>query len=216
MVEADAVAADRFATASMAAGREDGERSTVVLVAAKEEPAETRDVVQDEIQADLDSIAAQLQLPEGVQECLNGMNLMRCPSLSLNYEDVLSTWADQIYWSDGRVPQNLAENSSVSDSMLSMDDKEVPDRSFSDGHVPKLEAAEIGLAIERLRSGPVAGHVAEEGVVEDREARVNRYKEKRRTRLYHKKIRYHVRKLNAERRPRIKGRFIKRDSGAPV
>ncbi len=39
---------------------------------------------------------------------------------------------------------------------------------------------------------------------EGREARVLRYKEKRRTRLFSKKIRYEVRKLNAERRPRMK------------
>lgn len=45
-----------------------------------------------------------------------------------------------------------------------------------------------------------------------REARVSRYKEKRRTRLFSKKIRYEVRKLNAEKRPRMKGRFVKRAS----
>ncbi|PPD91784.1 hypothetical protein GOBAR_DD11279 [Gossypium barbadense] len=39
----------------------------------------------------------------------------------------------------------------------------------------------------------------------EREARVSRYREKRRTRLFSKKIRYQVRKLNAEKRPRIKG-----------
>ncbi|EPS70097.1 hypothetical protein M569_04667, partial [Genlisea aurea] len=43
-----------------------------------------------------------------------------------------------------------------------------------------------------------------------REARVSRYREKRRMRLFSKKIRYEVRKLNAEKRPRIKGRFVKR------
>lgn len=47
-----------------------------------------------------------------------------------------------------------------------------------------------------------------------REARVSRYKEKRRTRLFSKKIRYEVRKLNAEKRPRMKGRFVKRASFA--
>lgn len=47
-----------------------------------------------------------------------------------------------------------------------------------------------------------------------REARVSRYKEKRRTRLFSKKIRYEVRKLNAEKRPRMKGRFVKRTSFA--
>ncbi|XP_055802306.1 zinc finger protein CONSTANS-LIKE 16-like [Solanum dulcamara] len=56
------------------------------------------------------------------------------------------------------------------------------------------------------------------GVVMDegREARVLRYKEKRRTRLFSKKIRYEVRKLNAEKRPRMKGRFVKRTNFAPT
>ncbi|KAI7749474.1 hypothetical protein M8C21_033061 [Ambrosia artemisiifolia] len=47
-----------------------------------------------------------------------------------------------------------------------------------------------------------------------REARVSRYREKRRTRLFSKKIRYEVRKLNAEKRPRMKGRFVKRTSSS--
>ena len=37
-----------------------------------------------------------------------------------------------------------------------------------------------------------------------REACVMRYREKRRSRMFYKKIRYHVRKLNAENRPRMK------------
>ncbi|CAM6011492.1 unnamed protein product [Sphagnum balticum] len=43
-----------------------------------------------------------------------------------------------------------------------------------------------------------------------REASLLRYKEKRRARLFSKKIRYEVRKLNAEQRPRMKGRFVKK------
>ncbi|XP_057439915.1 protein CHLOROPLAST IMPORT APPARATUS 2 isoform X2 [Lotus japonicus] len=45
-----------------------------------------------------------------------------------------------------------------------------------------------------------------------REASVLRYKEKRQSRLFSKKIRYQVRKLNADKRPRNKGRFVKRHS----
>lgn len=46
-----------------------------------------------------------------------------------------------------------------------------------------------------------------------REASVLRYKEKRRSRLFFKKIRYQVRKANADQRPRTKasGRFVKKD-----
>ncbi|XP_072989767.1 protein CHLOROPLAST IMPORT APPARATUS 2-like isoform X1 [Typha latifolia] len=47
-----------------------------------------------------------------------------------------------------------------------------------------------------------------------REASVMRYKEKRRSRLFSKKIRYQVRKTNADQRPRMKasGRFVRRPS----
>uniref|UniRef100_A0ACD5V634 Uncharacterized protein n=1 Tax=Avena sativa TaxID=4498 RepID=A0ACD5V634_AVESA len=45
-----------------------------------------------------------------------------------------------------------------------------------------------------------------------REARVMRYKEKRRNRLFSKKIRYQVRKVNADCRPRMKGRFVRSPS----
>ncbi|CAA7018141.1 unnamed protein product [Microthlaspi erraticum] len=44
----------------------------------------------------------------------------------------------------------------------------------------------------------------------DREARVMRYREKKKTRKFEKTIRYASRKAYAERRPRINGRFAKR------
>lgn len=44
----------------------------------------------------------------------------------------------------------------------------------------------------------------------DREARVLRYREKRKSRKFEKTIRYASRKAYAETRPRIKGRFAKR------
>ena len=44
----------------------------------------------------------------------------------------------------------------------------------------------------------------------DREARVMRYREKKKTRKFEKTIRYASRKAYAETRPRIKGRFAKR------
>lgn len=44
----------------------------------------------------------------------------------------------------------------------------------------------------------------DEGWFKQREASVLRYKEKRQNRLFAKRIRYQVRKLNAEKRPRVK------------
>ncbi|PIN16427.1 GATA-4/5/6 transcription factor [Handroanthus impetiginosus] len=49
----------------------------------------------------------------------------------------------------------------------------------------------------------------------DREARVLRYKEKRKNRKFEKTIRYASRKAYAETRPRIKGRFAKRTDAEP-
>ncbi|XP_027353981.1 zinc finger protein CONSTANS-LIKE 4 [Abrus precatorius] len=50
----------------------------------------------------------------------------------------------------------------------------------------------------------------------DREARVLRYREKRKNRKFEKTIRYASRKAYAETRPRIKGRFAKRSDVDPL
>lgn len=52
-------------------------------------------------------------------------------------------------------------------------------------------------------------------VAMDREARVMRYREKRKNRKFEKTIRYASRKAYAETRPRIKGRFAKRVETEP-
>ncbi|KAG8046370.1 hypothetical protein GUJ93_ZPchr0008g14149 [Zizania palustris] len=49
-----------------------------------------------------------------------------------------------------------------------------------------------------------------------RAEKLRRYKEKRQGRLFAKRIRYEVRQLNAVKRPRLKGRFIKEKEGAPI
>ncbi|PON94572.1 Zinc finger-domain containing protein [Trema orientale] len=59
-------------------------------------------------------------------------------------------------------------------------------------------------------SGPESARQAAQISTADREARVLRYKEKRKNRKFEKTIRYASRKAYAETRPRIKGRFAKR------
>ena len=53
-----------------------------------------------------------------------------------------------------------------------------------------------------------SGSVSDEGETMKREDRVARYRLKRKTRTFAVKVRYQIRKLNAERRPRLKGRFV--------
>lgn len=45
---------------------------------------------------------------------------------------------------------------------------------------------------------------------------IARYLEKKARRVHTKKIRYQMRKLNADRRPRVKGRFVKREEAAAM
>ncbi|XP_057806435.1 protein CHLOROPLAST IMPORT APPARATUS 2-like isoform X2 [Salvia miltiorrhiza] len=71
------------------------------------------------------------------------------------------------------------------------------------GNDVQARLAEIELFPENgVGSGPGRGAI------------VLRYKEKRRTRLFSKKIRYQVRKANADQRPRIKGRFVRMPNSA--
>ena len=58
--------------------------------------------------------------------------------------------------------------------------------------------------------GVVPDAVNPYGMRVDREARLMRYREKRKNRRFEKTIRYASRKAYAETRPRIKGRFAKR------
>ncbi|KAG1331964.1 protein CHLOROPLAST IMPORT APPARATUS 2 [Cocos nucifera] len=77
---------------------------------------------------------------------------------------------------------------------------------FADGPDSPHSSAEALAKLADIDLFPEAGSSA--GAV--REASVLRYKEKRRSRLFSKKIRYQVRKMNADRRPRMKAsvRFV--------
>ncbi|EXB56925.1 Zinc finger protein CONSTANS-LIKE 16 [Morus notabilis] len=113
--------------------------------------------------------------------------------LRLNYEAVIAAWASQgSPWTTGNRPDFN------------------PDDGWPDCldvcHTDHVGPANGDSSRGGLGLGGVGGSVGDGG----REARVSRYREKRRTRLFSKKIRYEVRKLNAEKRPRMKGRFVKR------
>ncbi|XP_061339448.1 zinc finger protein CONSTANS-LIKE 16-like [Gastrolobium bilobum] len=112
-------------------------------------------------------------------------------SLQLDYEAVIIAWASQKSpWTTGDKP-NLDPDECWPDCMGTCG---------TELHHPYGELGRFGCHPIMTDGG--------------REARVSRYREKRRTRLFSKKIRYEVRKLNAEKRPRMKGRFVKRASFA--
>jgi hypothetical protein len=107
------------------------------------------------------------------------------PSLKLNYKEVLSACSDQSLWTaHDKHPQTVPDDP-IADAVGNMDLGFVPDLNFG--------PQEIVVTRDDCYSG--GGR---------REASLLRYKEKRRARLFSKKIRYEVRKLNAEQRPRMK------------
>ena len=76
----------------------------------------------------------------------------------------------------------------------------------------QVSSSEAAVVPDALSAGgapaPSVAVVASKG--KEREARLMRYREKRKNRRFHKTIRYASRKAYAETRPRIKGRFAKR------
>ncbi|XP_075522275.1 zinc finger protein CONSTANS-LIKE 16-like [Primulina tabacum] len=117
---------------------------------------------------------------------------MKCHSkkkqnfLRLDYEGIISNWdGKQSPWTTGKRP-------------------ELDSGDCWSGCTGKCGAMHV--------CGEMSGAAAAAAAMVDggREARVSRYREKRQNRLFSKKIRYEVRKLNAEKRPRMKGRFVKR------
>lgn len=84
------------------------------------------------------------------------------------------------------------------------------------GVVPDSMISEVSISHQRPPKGTIdlfssaPLQMPQQLTPMDREARVLRYREKKKTRKFEKTIRYASRKAYAETRPRIKGRFAKR------
>ncbi|KAK3002363.1 hypothetical protein RJ639_020318 [Escallonia herrerae] len=136
-------------------------------------------------------------------------------SLKLDYQEIMDAWCDKgplyvhveapqtvpdlhndhDFFAHGHSTANVLSNGWSSNAGL----WSVPEMSGSN--------SSIRIKDEVIDQGGDEDYYGKMG---HREASVLRYKEKRLNRLFSKKIRYEVRKLNAEKRPRIKGRFVKR------
>ncbi|CAN1725479.1 Zinc finger protein CONSTANS-LIKE 7 [Linum perenne] len=128
--------------------------------------------------------------------------------LKLDYQEILDAWSDKgsLYIDhDGDLlpppppPQTVPDLQESGDLINGVTE----DESGNVWRVPEMEGEGTG-------EGGSNSNVKEGYCWKQREASVLRYKEKRQNRLFSKRIRYQVRKLNAEKRPRLKGRFVKR------
>ncbi|KAJ0247536.1 CCT domain-containing protein [Hirschfeldia incana] len=148
--------------------------------------------------------------------------------LTLNYDLVISTWGGQgLPWTSGGPPESDVDITGSQGLLWTSGGPPESDVDitgsqglpWTSGGPPESDLDITGSpAVSMVGNGggshkkDKVGGCSPSGVVRDggREARVSRYREKRRTRLFTKKIRYEVRKLHAEKRPRMKGRFVKR------
>ena len=107
--------------------------------------------------------------------------------------------AQQVHCPDGRVISSMhgmGDSASVSEPVM-------PPHYVATGAGGPRFSHWNAVRSERLTLQP-DGQDHLHAVPLNREARVLRYKEKRQSRLYSKTIRYEVRKMNADRRPRVK------------
>ncbi|MCO5609102.1 hypothetical protein L7F22_063324 [Adiantum nelumboides] len=165
---------------------------------------------EQQLQGECSYFCKQMELRGGGELQVAGQKKVRV-ALSLDYEEVMSAWSDKgSLFIDGS--STSSSSSSAVDYSLDLAAWE-PASLTSVGRWTFPEEASKMIVISPPSDGTCVGDEADaDGVLigRARHARVLRYREKRQTRLFSKKIRYEVRKLNAERRPRMKGRFIKR------
>ncbi|CAN8299781.1 unnamed protein product [Cochlearia groenlandica] len=166
-----------------------GSSSSSLLRTAMRKGASEEEETTEERWVSYSEVVEEVMSRSGTPRCSDGGGGGR-PSLALklDYDQIMEAWSgkDTPLYVNGEPPQTVPDLHASSDV-------------FTDGGeagnlwaVPEMETT------EKLWRG-------------HREASLLRYKEKRRNRLFSKRIRYQVRKLNAEKRPRIKGRFVKRE-----
>ncbi|XP_030544823.2 uncharacterized protein LOC115751196 isoform X2 [Rhodamnia argentea] len=130
-------------------------------------------------------------------------------SLKLDYQEILDAWSDKgsLFVCGGdashETPQTVPDLMRVDNGPTDGWENvwRVPERAVETEATVKVR--------DVITEGGDSGKLSDK--IRQREASVMRYKEKRHSRLFSKRIRYEVRKLNAQKRPRIKGRFVRRD-----
>ncbi|XP_030483104.2 two-component response regulator-like APRR1 isoform X2 [Cannabis sativa] len=123
-------------------------------------------------------------------------------ALKLDYQEILKAWSDKgSLYIQGDSPQT------VPDLQDNNNNHGLGDVWGNLWQVPENEVSKVVKMMKEEGEGK--DNHSWINKMGQREASVLRYKEKRQSRLFAKRIRYEVRKLNAEKRPRMKGRFVK-------
>ncbi|KFK25676.1 hypothetical protein AALP_AA8G144900 [Arabis alpina] len=166
-----------------------GSSSSSLLRTAMRKGASEEEETAEERWVSYSEVVEEVMSRSGTPRCCggDGNDGRTSLALKLDYEQIMEAWSDKgTLYVDGEPPQTVPDLHASPDGFADAGE------AGSLWTVPEMETT------ERLWRG-------------HREASLLRYKEKRQNRLFSKRIRYQVRKLNAEKRPRIKGRFVKRD-----
>ncbi|MED6205772.1 Zinc finger protein CONSTANS-like [Stylosanthes scabra] len=125
-----------------------------------------------------------------------------------NHDSVVPVQMQQCFEFESSKVGGFSYNGSLSQSVSisSMEVGVVPESTFSDVSISHSKAQRVSSE-QQFPPMPMPSTLLSPM---DRVARVLRYREKKKTRKFEKKIRYESRKAYAETRPRIKGRFAKR------
>ncbi|PHT91985.1 hypothetical protein T459_07098 [Capsicum annuum] len=176
----------------------------------REHSEEEKWVVYSDV-VDVDQHSETTRKDEEVSSCPRNKHHQRQQQLSLklDYDEILNAWSDKgPLYLHSESPQIVPD---ILDDFLTC---ETPFSSNGGLMGSSAVLYRVPEVVASEQSGGKATEIEEEDLnmkAGRREASVMRYKEKRQNRLFSKTIRYQVRKLNAEKRPRVKGRFVKRD-----
>ena len=123
--------------------------------------------------------------------------------LELSFDSIFDSWDEHhLLFNEARM-MNQTRHAVVSEtsSEQSNDVASAENQSNGAAQVPSQESFEVSEEVDEF--------------TRNRRLCLQRYREKKRNRKFSKKVRYHLRKMNADRRPRYKGRFIKKGEVIP-
>ncbi|RAL43537.1 hypothetical protein DM860_012678 [Cuscuta australis] len=152
---------------------------------------------------------------QSIENELNGLFGESESGFEQNMESALVPYSEpgDFQWSDGVGDQGfaLALLHGIDEKNCSMSEKDSSVVGIGSGEASSRDEGQSNHSSNTETFQAIPRSAPREINPRDREIAISRYKEKKKTRTYEKKIRYESRKARAESRIRIKGRFAKRD-----
>jgi len=223
---------------SSANSKPKGEKFVDVLVPQSEGPQKLSNKQQAATPVQDDCVVPDFKAPAPQQQtyqCMPEVGLRQAPAvpadlnfldlddwtspfdLDLDFGNILCEWEDQTVFGSALPDMPAAQQQRTSSHYALPQQEHSPlSLSLDDSSVPSSEVSEDEEASAAQQQEQEQQELEEEDeFTRNRRLCLERYREKKRNRRFSKKVRYHLRKMNADRRPRYKGRFIKKGEVIP-